>query len=296
MLRPLRLLLLVTVATATALALQPEAAVSALLKTYSRLAADSGVTIARDVVFGTHSRDRLDIYQPSDRSGRGPIILFIHGGSWKSGDKGMYGFVGAALARRGFTTVLPNYRLFPDVMFPSFIEDAARAYAHAVRTIPNAKERGIVLMGHSAGAYIAAMLALDLRHLDRVDAALPPPAALIGLAGPYAFDPTTWPTTRDVFVSAPSADAARPIAFVGAHAPPALLMHGLEDETVQLYNTRDFASALDRARIRVEKVELEGLGHFGIVQAFARGFRWRAPVLEKVVGFVQSQSAAAGEY
>jgi acetyl esterase/lipase len=288
MLRVLRLPLLAILVLAAAIAIRPDVTVSGVLKVYSRITVLSGVQVQREVSFGPHPRDRLDIYNPSSGAAKGPIVLFIHGGSWRSGEKDMYGFVGAALAAHGLTTIIPNYRLYPEVMFPGFITDSARAYAFAARSTPGAHARGIVLMGHSAGAYIAAMLALDARYLEREGPGLPKPTAFVGLAGPYAFDPTTWPTTKDIFFSAPSADEARPVAFAGAHAPPALLMHGLADETVKLYNTRDLATALQRAGVAVEKAELQGIGHFGIVLALARGFRWRAPVLERVVGFVQS--------
>lgn len=264
---------------------------SITLEIYSRVASEPGVAVTRNAAYGPGPRQKMDVYAPSGsvNSGR-PAVLFIHGGSWKSGDKAMYGFVGSALASRGYLTVVANYRLYPEAMFPTFIEDAAAAYAHIATNFKQAREHGIVLMGHSAGAHSAAMLALDARYLERAGAGLSKPRALVGLAGPYAFDPTTWPSTKDVFASAPSANAARPVAFAGAHAPPALLMHGLADETVKLYNTRDLAAALGKAGTLVEHVEYEGLGHFGIVQALARGFRWRAPVLERVTLFLDRLS------
>lgn len=289
-----RLLLQAAAVTALLALLAPGRSVSIALQIYSRLSADPGVAVARDVAFGPRPRQLMDIYTPASPSAsdsRRPVVLFIHGGSWKSGDKAMYGFVGTALAARGYPTTVANYRLYPDAMFPDFIEDAASAYSYVAANMEQARQHGIVLMGHSAGAYNAAMLALDTRFLDRIGQALPRPRALVGLAGPYAFDPTTWPSTKDVFASAPSADAARPVAFAGPHAPAALLMHGLEDETVKLYNTRDLATALSAAGVRVETVELAGLGHFGIVQALARGFRWRAPVLERVTLFLDRITA-----
>lgn len=283
----LRLVLVLLVSlVAIAWAVGGGAGVSAALTLYGRIAADSGVDVERDIAFGSASQHRLDIYRPDKGDNGGPIVVFLYGGSWRSGDKAMYGFVGSALASRGFTTVIPNYRLYPEVKFPDFLDDAARAYAHVARTIPHAAERGIVVMGHSAGAHMAALLVLDRSYLDRLAPGAPRPIALVGLAGPYAFDPTTWPTTRDIFATAPSAEAARPVAFAGPHAPPTLLAHGLADETVKLYNTRDLAAALAKASVAVEHVEYDGIGHAGIVMALARGFRWRAPVLERVVGFI----------
>lgn len=270
------------------------AGMSLALSLYSRLASVGAGTVERDVAYGEGPRHRLDIYNPSGGEAKGPIVLFLYGGSWGSGDKAMYGFVGAALASRGLTTVIPDYRLYPEVRFPEFIDDAARAYAYVARSVPHAAERGIVVMGHSAGAHIAGLLAFDRSYLDRLATGAPRPLALVGLAGPYAFDPTTWPATKDIFATAPSGDAARPVAFAGPHAPPSLLMHGLADNTVKLYNMHELGAALAKAGVRVEQVELKGIGHFGIVLALGRGSRWRAPVLERVVEFIGSVANEAG--
>jgi len=244
------------------------------------------VMVERGIAFGPQARDRLDIYRPTAGDRGGPIAMFIYGGGWRSGDRATYGFVGAALAARGITTVIADYRLFPEVKFPAFVEDAARAYAWVSTNLATgaAKRRPIVLIGHSAGAYIAAMLALDERYLSAVGIA-ERPAGLVGLAGPYAFDPTTFPTTAEIFKPA---DDARPVALVRPGAPRTLLMHGLTDETVQLYNTRDLATALQAAGADVRKIEYAGIGHMGLVLAISRPFRWRAPVLRELVEFVRS--------
>jgi acetyl esterase/lipase len=216
--------------------------------------------------------------------------MFIYGGGWRSGERATYGFVGAAFASRGITTVIADYRLFPEVKFPAFVEDAARAYAWVSANLASGagKRRPIVLVGHSAGAYIAAMLALDERHLAAAGVT-ERPAGLIGLAGPYAFDPTTYPTTTEIFApAAASADSARPAALARRGAPRTLLMHGLSDETVQLYNTRDLAAALQAVATDVRKIEYAGVGHMGLVLAISRPLRWRAPVLKEAVAFIRA--------
>jgi dipeptidyl aminopeptidase/acylaminoacyl peptidase len=144
-----------------------------------------------------------------------------------------------------------------------------------------------VLIGHSAGAHIAAMLAFDERYLAAAGVA-ERPAGLVGLAGPYAFDPTTYPTTAEIFATATSVDAARPVALVRQGAPRTLLMHGLEDETVQLYNMRELAGALRVVGTDVRKIEYAGIGHMGLVLAISRPLRWRAPVLRELVAFVRA--------
>ncbi len=255
---------------------------------FSVIGTEWGGPVQRGVSYGTHPRQKLDIYRPEpgpETGEQGPVVLFFYGGGWRGGDRTTYGFVGGTLAARGITTVIADYRLYPEVRFPAFVEDGALAYDWVARNL--ARDRPIFLAGHSSGAHLAALLALDGRYLqDRADP-LPPPAGLIGLAGPYAFDPTTWETTKDIFAGA-QADQTRPIAFARAGMPPALLMHGLADETVVLWNTRTLAEALEKSGVPVRKREFDGVGHVGIVTALARPLRWRAPVLDEIVDFIRS--------
>lgn len=135
------------------------------------------------------------------------------------------------------------------------------------------------------------MLALDRQFLDAAGPSLPKPAGLIGLSGPYAFDPTTWDSTAEVFAAyAGRADEARPVAFASAAAPAALLMHGVHDDTVRLFNTRELAAALSAKGVPVRKLEFDSIEHIGILTAIAWPFRWRAPVLEEIVRFVRDVS------
>jgi acetyl esterase/lipase len=300
--RTLLLCALALVAAGGALAAGTTQAHPAVQSLYSRIVADRGVSVETGVAYGPLARQVLDIYRPAsgDRTGDdgGPIAVFIYGGGWRSGERGTYGFVGAALAARGITTVIPDYRLYPDVMFPAFIEDAGRAYAWTSANLARSagKRRPIVLVGHSAGAHIAALLALDARRLaDAGVGSEDRPAGLVGLAGPYAFDPTTYPTTKEIFAPALGADDARPVAFASAAAPPALLMHGLEDETVKISNMRTLAAALQSAGAPVRALELEGIGHTGLVLAISRPFRWRAPVLKEIEAFIRAAKAGGAQ-
>ena len=254
---------------------------------FSTVFADGGVTVERGVSYGPHERHVLDVYRPQATDENGAVAVFIYGGGWRAGERATYGFVGAALASRGITTVIPDYRLFPEVMFPDFVGDAAAAYRWAADNVAGAEsKRPIFLVGHSAGAHIAALMAVDSGYLDEHGTGVPAPAGFVGLAGPYSFDPTTFETTRDIFAATSDASRARPTQLVTAGAPPALVMHGLDDETVRLWNTRTFAEALSNAGVAVKKLELQGIGHIGIVLSLSWPFRWRAPVLDEIVSFV----------
>nr|WP_276556800.1 alpha/beta hydrolase [Rhodoblastus acidophilus] len=263
---------------------------------FNVLASERGIVVHKGATYGPDARHRLDVYQADPRRSRNARVLFVYGGGWRDGAREIYRFVGTALAAQGLTTIIPDYRLYPSARFPDFMEDAARAYgwAHAHRLADGPKP--VVLMGHSAGAHIAALLALDPTYRMQFAPDAPPPAGLVGLAGPYAFDPTTWSSTRDIF--APAAghpDRARPVAHARADAPPSLLLYGRADDTVGRFNGQDFAGALSKAGAAARLIEYGGVGHVGLVVAIGRGVRWRAPVLRDVLDFIDGLARDACE-
>ncbi|MFN3944858.1 MAG: alpha/beta hydrolase [Allosphingosinicella sp.] len=256
----------------------------------------AGRRVAADLRYGDHPRHVYDLYAPRRARGPLPIILFFYGGSWASGLRQGYRFVGRALAARGFLVAIPDYRLVPEVRFPAFLEDGAAAFA-AVRD--RARDHGgdpdrIVLAGHSAGAWMAAMLALDRRWLARGHDAV---RGLVGIAGPYDFLPLSGPVTQAAFGGAGDLDATQPVAFAGPHAPPALLLHGERDATVKPRNSTRLAGLLREAGADAEARLYPGIGHVAILTALALPFRRRAPVLADLADFARRctmDRAAAG--
>ena len=272
-------------------------AISGLAAIFNVAVYERGSSVTRGVAYGEGARHKLDIYRPSNstkvvrprETDTSPIVIFFYGGSWQQGERAQYEFVGRAMARKGVTVVIPDYRLYPEVKFPAFMADAADAYAWVARNIAKRVDghvRPIVLAGHSAGAHMAALLALDKSYLAARGADLPQPAALIGLAGPYSFDPTTWPTTKAVFADVKDPDTARPIAFAKNGGPPTLLLHGLKDETTKLSNTRDLARALKASGSDVLTLELANIGHLSILTSIAKPLRGWAPVLQAMREFM----------
>ena len=253
-----------------------------------------GTVVAKDVSFGDNARQKLDLYRPSGAQSptsgaRLPIIVFIYGGSWQTGDKGGYAFVGRALASRGFLVAVPDYRLVPEVRFPGFLEDNAAAFRWVVR---NAERYGgdpsrVVLVGHSAGAYNAAMLALDPRWLGADRRAV---KGFVGLAGPYDFLPLDGPATRAAFGQERDLAATQPVNFASAGDPPTLLLHGAKDTTVFPRNSRKLQARLAGAGVDARIRTYRELGHIGILTALARPFRGRAPVLDDVTMFANEVS------
>lgn len=250
---------------------------------------DPGVElVAHDVAYGSDQRQRLDIYRPRVAGvKRLPVVIFFYGGSWNSGAKKGYSFVGRALASRGFVVVIPDYRLVPDVRYPAFIEDGAAAIRWAEA---HANEYGgdpdrLVLAGHSAGAYIAAMLAYDSRWLGDGGRNV---RGFIGLAGPYDFLPFTGSVTRAAFQGTTDRASTQPVNYVAPGAPPAFLATGAKDQTVLPRNSEALAARLRAVGTPVSRRTYPDVGHIGILTAISRPFRGRAPVLDDLIAFARA--------
>ena len=248
---------------------------------------DDGYRVTTDLAYGPNPRHSLDIYLPGDAKEPSRVIVFFYGGSWKSGAKEDYRFVGQALASRGFLAVLPDYRLYPEVAFPAFLEDSAKAVAWVKQHIARygGNPDAVFLAGHSAGAYIAAMLALNPAYLVNQGLAPQDFRGVVGLAGPYAFNPR-FPSIREVFAHLDDVEIARPITYADGDEPPMLLLHGLEDEEVFLFNSNDLAEQIRAHGGKAELKTYPDVGHFKILLALASIFRNFAPVLDDVTAFV----------
>ncbi len=252
------------------------------------LAWQTGFAITRSVPYATGARRTLDIYRP-DGTTASPVIVFFYGGSWQSGSKRIYKFVAVALARQGYLVVIPDYRVYPPTRYPGFLEDGALAlrWAKDNATRFGGNPNKLFVMGHSAGAYIAAMLALDGRWLKAVN--MTPDrdiTGLIGISGPYDFLPLRSETLRTIFGSANDA-MTQPIAHVSPGAPPALLATGSDDQIVDPGNSARLAARLQAAGDAATVLTYPRVGHLGIIGAFAWPLRFLAPVLSDVDAFAK---------
>jgi acetyl esterase/lipase len=250
----------------------------------------SGLRIDRAIAYAPGRMGRMDVYRPARPQATAlPLVVFIHGGAWKSGERGEYRFVGAPLAKSGVVVAIPDYRKTPEVGFPTFLEDnaSAVAFARAHAAEWGADPHRIFLAGHSAGGYNALMLALDPRYLA---AAGVPPADIAGvmaLAAPADFLPSTDPDAIAAFGEHPDPAQMEPIAFAHADEPPVLLLHGDLDDVVTPQNTVSMASRIAAAGGRVTVKRFPNLGHIGLVVAIAPISAWRAPVLKTLVNFIR---------
>lgn len=240
-----------------------------------------------NVAYGTGEREKLDVYSPKGAQGR-PIIVFWYGGGWENGRKSQYRFVGAALAEAGYVAVLPDYRLYPEVKFPAFVQDGAEALAwvasHAADIGGDPKR--IYVAGHSAGAHLAAMLAYDHSQLERVGLRADTVRGFIGLSGPYALDPNT-ETYRSIFAAPFTKADWQPVQLAKAGAPPALLMHGEQDDVVDVAHARAMAEQLTQLGVAVTLRTYPGRGHRDTVAAFAAAAPNKLPVMDEIRAFVK---------
>lgn len=285
-LTPARAVLLTLAILAGAAAIDPGAALNLLARTQP-------YRLVADVAYGEGARRRADVYLPASQGAPASAVVYFYGGSWNTGAKELYRFIGAALAQRGVATIVPDYSLYPQARYPAFLEDAAQALRwtrdNAERF--NIDPARIFLMGHSAGGHIAAMLAFDRRWLAA--AGLDPArdvAGMIGLAGAYDFSIDT-DLLRGVFGAPANAAATQPLTYVTRDAPPALLLTGDADETVKPRNTRALAESVRAIGGDVRDIYYPGLDHREIVGAFSPLLRFLAPVEDEVARFVSTRRA-----
>ena len=261
--------------------------------TLNAVTARGSHTLQADVAYGGLPRQRLDVYRPlaAAPAGGWPVVVFFYGGSWNSGERGDYRFLGEALSARGVLTLVADYRLYPEVRYPDFVEDSAQAVAfgldHAAQWGGDPKR--VFVMGHSAGGYNAAMVALDARWLAANRHAPQDLAGWIGLAGPYDFFPTDNPDAQPVFFHPHYPPRAQPIEFTQTRARPTFVGAPTKDSLVSPErSTRQLAARLAAAGTPVTLRTYPGASHTTLIGAFAWPLRWVAPVLDDVVAFIQS--------
>jgi acetyl esterase/lipase len=244
-----------------------------------------------DLSYGPEKPDRFDLYLPQHQA-NSPVVVFFFGGGWNSGDKSSYKFVGAALAQAGMIVVIPNYTLYPQARFPQFMRDAASAvaWAHAHAREWGGDPERLFVVGHSAGAHMAVLLALDQQYLQQVGGSTGWLRGVVGLSGPYDFLPFTEDYLNDLFGPPAEFPRSQPINYVRADAPPLLLMHGLRDKRVSPNNTRSLTAALQAVGGRVTTRYFADASHGDTVAALVAPVRRHYPVLPDVLAFIAGQA------
>ncbi|MGE0722751.1 MAG: alpha/beta hydrolase [Alphaproteobacteria bacterium] len=253
------------------------------------------------IAYGPDPRHRLDLYRPAAGPRQVPIVVFLYGGSWTEGERAQYRFVGEALARRGYLAIVPDYRLHPQGRFPGFLEDTARVVAW---TVAHAAAHGgdparLFLMGHSAGAYNAVMVAADPRYLGEAGVDRRMIRGVIGLAGPYDFDPARFERTRTVFGHVRDIAQTQPIAVADSGTPPMLLLHGAGDLVIDPHHAERLAERLTALGVPVRTRLYRHAGHAGMLISLSPLSPSKPPVLADLDRFVAErtgQSASTARF
>ena len=249
----------------------------------------SGYTVHRNLAFGTDPRQRLDIYVPLGLKASAPVLLFFYGGSWQTGNRTDYLAFGQSFASAGIVTVVADYRLYPAVKYPAFVEDAARALAwlHAHAGEYSGDPGRIFINGHSAGAYNAVMLGAEPKFIEARGGRLDWMRGVIGIAGPYDFLPMRDPEYVDMFHGRNNLDSM-PVNHVNGVRPPMLLATGEDDTTVYPRNTASMAAKLRVFSSPVREVQYSGTGHVGIILSLVPGFRGMTNLRQDMLEFIRA--------
>ncbi|MBL4854755.1 MAG: alpha/beta hydrolase [Robiginitomaculum sp.] len=238
-------------------------------------------------------RQKLDIYQPKQPKANAPVVVFIYGGSWDTGNKNIYKFVGEAFAAQGYTTVIPNYRLYPEVKYPEFINDTAAAIAYTAKRYP---EQGLIVIGHSAGAYNAMMVTVEPEYLRAqgldVCQAI---AGMVGLAGPYGAFPLKAEPFVTIFPDRHTADDA-PVNLVNGPTPPLFMAIGDKDTTVSELHSLKLQEII-RARGGLASFKTyPGLNHTDVVKVLSRYFDDDSELKDDILNFIATNSEKRDNY
>lgn len=242
------------------------------------------------LAYGSEPRQQMDIYLPGQGDPKA-LLVFFYGGGWESGDRSDYRFVAAAFTAKGYAVAIPDYRLYPRVRYPEFLEDGAQALA-ALAAHPQLAElvpERTFIAGHSAGAWISVMLALEKRWLQAGGVDADHLAGVVGMAGPYDFDPRLYRTTRQSFGHVTALELTQPVHFARAGGAPLYLIHGAADTTVEAVDSRILAERVRTAGGRADYHFYEDIGHARIVGALAPQLTWIAPVQADMMKFMDAR-------
>lgn len=265
------------------------------LRALNVLVPSGGYQVAAGLDYGSLPRQKLDIYIPGAQIHPGtlPVIVFFYGGSWQTGERQEYKFIGEALASKGFVVVIPDYRVYPAVRYPAFVEDAAAAFAWTHREVARYRgdPRRMLVMGHSAGAHIAAMVAYNERFLGAHGLGRGDVRGLVGLAGPYDFVPTEPAIKAALSVDGGSADAAMPARYVHGGEPPSLLITGGRDTRVEPGNEERLARRLRESGSELVERVYPSMNHAGILARLASPLR-NDELLDDIAAFAHRHTAA----
>ena len=281
------------------LATQQAQAISALSLVNS-LSTNGGIGVSKDILYGDAPLQDLDIYYPKALvhalqsqqtiSTSYPMVVFVHGGSWKSGSKEEYAFVGKSFAQAGYVTAVINYRKAPEHVYPDYVEDTAKAIAWSYDNAASfhANPQRLAVVGHSAGAFNMMAAVSNADFLAPYGMKPSDIGAVIGIAGPYSYDFRQYGGSN-AFASDATPDDVMPDRYIKGEQPPYLLLTAEKDKVVYDQNTINMTQALKAYGASVESAEIKGASHATSIGAMASPLRWVNDVRAQVLQYLDKE-------
>jgi acetyl esterase/lipase len=265
--------------------------VSSGLKVINSLAKSKNFESYQNVPYADKEYNNLNLYTPKNKEVKATIIFF-YGGCWghcSTLNKDNYIFVVDTLIQQGYAVVVPDYRKYPKVKFTEIINDAKAATLWTLQHLTDygVENKNVFLMGHSAGAHMAAMLADDERFLGED---LNKITGFIGLAGPYDFYPFTAQYMYELFPPENDYFNALPINFINGNEPPHLLLQGKTDNSVYIHNSVNLGEKLNQHSNEHKVILYEKMSHAKILLGLSRPLRNRLTVLNDINDFIEKHS------
>lgn len=250
-------------------------------------------TRMKDISYGDHARQVLDIYKPDTAKPNAPVLVYVHGGSWSEGSKDIYKFVADSFTSEGYTVVIPNYRLYPEVRFPAFINDTAKAVKWTQDRYPDTP---LILIGHSAGGYNVLMSTLDPSYLAAQGGEVcSSVAGVVSIAGPTGIVPLKEEPYITIFPEAMIGNDA-PMNHTEAQVPPVLFLHGQKDKTVYPQNATTLADKLTARGADAKALVYPKLNHTGVVRVLSRYFDGDSTLEADLLSFIRANSEKKANY
>lgn len=255
--------------------------------------AGGAYTVEKDLPYGPEARQKLDIYTPKTGEAPHKVVVFFYGGRWEGGAKADYKFVAADFAERGYVVVIPDYRLYPQVKFPTFVEDGAAAVAWTIDRVAlyGGDPKAINIAGHSAGAHIGSLIVSDERYLKALNKDAHNIKSFVGLAGPYSFTPDE-ADLMDMFGPPANYPNMQASTFIDGREPPMLLLYGADDTIVKSINHERMVKAGEAKGGNITAKIYPGLTHISILGALSWYNPRKASVLQDMDAFFSSHDAS----
>ena len=277
-----------------------QAQASSVLSVLNSVTVTGGVGVSKDILYGEAPLQDLDIYYPKPLAqamqrqqtitASYPMVVFVHGGSWESGTKEDYAFVGKSFAQAGYVTAVINYRKAPEHLYPDYVKDTARAIAWSYHNAESfyANPQRLAVVGHSAGAFnvVAAVANEDFL----VPYGLKPNdiRAVVGIAGLYSYDFRNF-SSASAFPATATPDEVMPDRQIKGTQPPYLLLTAEKDQVVAAQNTINMTQALRAHGATVDNGVIKGASHTTSIGAMASPLRWVNDVRAQVLQYLATE-------